>query len=69
MLIRKNGACTVMIPVASVMPLDVAVMVPVPLTTGVKVVEIPVVGIKFPATALVPPHATLRAPIRSLYTS
>ena len=69
LLIRSTGACTVMVPVASVKLPDAAVIVPVPLVTGVKVVETPDNGARRPLTTPVPPHVTLRAPMRLLYTS
>ena len=66
LLMSRTGACTVMSPVVSVMPLDVAVIVPVPLTTGVKVVDVPVGGARFPPATPVPPQVTLRDPMRLL---
>ena len=58
-----------MVPVVSVKLPDAAVMVPVPLIAGVKVVEMPDVDERRPFTTLVPPHVTLRAPMRLLYIS
>ena len=57
-------------PVASLNAPDVAVMVPVPLTTGVKVVEVvPTVGARLPATIPVPPHMAVWGPRRLLLPS
>jgi len=56
LLTRSSGACTVMIPVVRVKLPNEAVMVPVPLIVGAKVVEVPDADERRPLTTPVPPH-------------